>query len=77
MNEKICETVILAIIYLLLVWKAVVYGGSNMSTVNNVISNVIAIIWATIALSEWILAEKKEDKIYAAVMMILAIVVRR
>lgn len=48
-----------------------------MSTVNNVISNVIAIIWATIALSEWILAEKKEDKIYAAVMMILAIVVRR
>lgn len=30
-----------------------------MSTVNNVISNVIAIIWATIALSEWILAEKK------------------
>lgn len=48
-----------------------------MSTVNNVISNVMSIIWAAIALSEWILAEKKEDKIYAAVMMILAIVVRR
>lgn len=48
-----------------------------MSTVNNVISNVMAIIWAVIALSEWILAEEKEDKIYAAVMMILAIVVRR
>lgn len=48
-----------------------------MSTVNNVISNVIAIIWAVIALSEWILAEEKEDKIYAAVMMILAMVARR
>lgn len=44
-----------------------------MSTV----SNVIAIIWAVIALSEWILAEEKEDKIYAAVMMILAMVARR
>jgi hypothetical protein len=48
-----------------------------MSTVSNVISNVIAIIWAAIALSEWILAEEKEDKIYAAVMMILAMVARR
>lgn len=48
-----------------------------MSTVSNVISNVIAIIWAVIALSEWILAEEKEDKIYAAVMMILAMVARR
>lgn len=48
-----------------------------MSTVNNVISNAIAIIWATIALTEWILAEKKEDKIYAAVMMILAMITRR
>lgn len=47
-----------------------------MSTVSNVISNVIAIIWAVIALSEWILAEEKEDKIYAAVMMILAMVAR-
>lgn len=44
-----------------------------MSTV----SNVIAIIWAAIALSEWILAEEKEDKIYAAVMMILAMITRR
>lgn len=44
-----------------------------MSTVNN----VIAIIWAVIALSEWILAEEKEDKIYAAVMMILAMITRR
>jgi hypothetical protein len=44
-----------------------------MSTV----SNVIAIIWAVIALSEWILAEEKEDKIYAAVMMILAMITRR
>ena len=48
-----------------------------MSTVSNAISNVIAIIWAVIALSEWILAEEKEDKIYAAVMMILAMVARR
>lgn len=48
-----------------------------MSTVSNVISNVIAIIWALIALSEWILAEEKEDKIYAAVMMILAMITRR
>lgn len=48
-----------------------------MSTVNNVISNVMATIWAVIALSEWILAEEKEDKIYAAVMMILAMVARR
>nr|DAF56396.1 MAG TPA: hypothetical protein [Myoviridae sp. ct0Qb19] len=48
-----------------------------MSTLNNVISNVLAIIWAVIALSEWILAEEKEDKIYAAVMMILAMVARR
>ena len=48
-----------------------------MSTVSNVISNVIAIIWAVIAVSEWILAEEKEDKIYAAVMMILAMVARR
>lgn len=32
---------------------------ANMSTVNNVISNVMAIIWAVIALSEWILAEEK------------------
>ena len=48
-----------------------------MSTVSNVISNVMAIIWAVIALSEWILAEEKEDKIYAAVMMILAMVARR
>ena len=47
-----------------------------MSTVSNVISNVIAIIWAVIALSEWILAEEKEDKIYAAVMMILAMLTR-
>ena len=30
-----------------------------MSTLNNVISNVLAIIWAVIALSEWILAEEK------------------
>ena len=44
-----------------------------MSTV----SNVIAIIWAVIALPEWILAEEKEDKIYAAVMMILAMITRR
>lgn len=44
---------------------------------SNVISNVIAIIWAVIALSEWILAEEKEDKIYAAVMMILAMITRR
>lgn len=29
------------------------------------------------ALSEWILAEEKEDKIYAAVMMILAMITRR
>jgi hypothetical protein len=50
---------------------------ANMSTVSNVISNVIAIIWAAIALSEWILAEEKEDKIYAAVMMILAMITRR
>lgn len=48
-----------------------------MSTVNNVISSVMPIIWAVIALSEWILAEEKEDKIYAAVMMILAMVARR
>ncbi len=48
-----------------------------MSTVNNVISNVMAIIWAVIALSEWILAEEKEDKIYAAVMMILATITWR
>ena len=48
-----------------------------MSTLNNVISNVLAIIWAVIALSEWILAEEKEDKIYAAVMMILAMIARR
>lgn len=48
-----------------------------MSTVSNVISNVIAIIWAMIALPEWILAEEKEDKIYAAVMMILAMIARR
>ena len=48
-----------------------------MSTVSNVISNVISIIWALIALSEWILAEEKEDKIYAAVMMILAMITRR
>ena len=44
---------------------------------SNVISNVIAIIWAVIALSEWILAEEKEYKIYAALMMILAMVARR
>lgn len=44
---------------------------------SNVISNVIAIIWAVIALSEWILAEEKEDKIYAAVMMILAMITWR
>ena len=44
-----------------------------MSTV----SNVMAIIGAVIALSEWILAEEKEDKIYAAVMMILAMITRR
>lgn len=48
-----------------------------MSTVNNVISNVIAIIWAAIALLEWMVAEEKEDKIYAAVMMILAMITRR
>lgn len=52
-----------------------------MSTVNNVISNVISnvipIIWAAIALLEWMAAEEKEDKIYAAVMMILAMVARR
>ena len=48
-----------------------------MSTVNNVISNVMATIWAVIALPEWILAEEKEDKIYAAVMMILAMITRR
>jgi hypothetical protein len=48
-----------------------------MSTVNNVISNAIAIIWAVIALSEWMAAEEKEDKIYAAVMMILAMITRR
>lgn len=30
-----------------------------MSTVNNVISNVMATIWAVIALSEWILTEKR------------------
>lgn len=44
-----------------------------MSTVNN----VIAIIWAAIALLEWMAAEEKEDKIYAAVMMILAMITRR
>lgn len=38
-----------------------------MSTVNNVISNVMPIIWAAIALLEWMAAEEKEDKIYAAV----------
>lgn len=48
-----------------------------MSTVNNVISNVTAIIWTVIALLEWILAEEKEDKIYAAVIMILAMITRR
>lgn len=48
-----------------------------MSTVSNVISNVVSIIWAVIALSEWILAKEKEDKIYAAVMMILAMIARR
>lgn len=48
-----------------------------MSTVNNVISNVMPIIWAAIALMEWVTAEEKEDKIYAAVMMILAMVARR
>lgn len=48
-----------------------------MGTVNNVISNGMPIIWATIALSEWIAAEEKEDKIYAAVMMILAMITRR
>jgi hypothetical protein len=37
----------------------------------------MATIWAVIALSEWILAEEKEDKIYAAVMMILAMITRR
>lgn len=35
-----------------------------MSTVNNVISNVMPIIWAAIALMEWMTAEEKEDKIY-------------
>lgn len=35
-----------------------------MSTVNNVISNVMPIIWAAIALLEWMAAEEKEDKIY-------------
>ena len=45
--------------------------------VNNVISNVMPIIWAAIALLEWMAAEEKEDKIYAAVMMILAMVARR
>lgn len=72
MSEKICGAVILAIIYLLLAWKA-----SDMSTVNNVISNVMPIIWAAIALLEWMAAEEKEDKIYAAVMMILAMITRR
>ena len=48
-----------------------------MSTVNNVISNVMAIIWAVIALSAWILAEDKEAKIYAAAMMILEMITRR
>lgn len=48
-----------------------------MSTVSNVISNVMPIIWAAIALLEWMAAEEKEDKIYAAVMMILAMVARR
>ena len=48
-----------------------------MSTVNNVISNVMPIIWAAIALLEWMAAKEKEDKIYAAVMMILAMVARR
>ena len=48
-----------------------------MSTVNNVISNVTAIIWTVIALLEWILAEEKEDKIYAAVIMILSMITRR
>ena len=57
--------------------KQVIYGGSDMSTVNNVISNVMPIIWAAIALLEWMAAEEKEDKIYAAVMMILAMVARR
>lgn len=50
---------------------------ANMSTANNVISNVVSVIWAVIALSEWILAKEKEDKIYAAVMMILAMIARR
>lgn len=49
----------------------------DMSTVNNVISNVMPIIWAAIALLEWMAAEEKEDKIYAAVMMILAMAARR
>lgn len=37
-----------------------------MSTVNNVISNVMPIIWAAIALMEWMTAEEKEDAIKAA-----------
>lgn len=48
-----------------------------MSTVSNVISNVVSVIWATIALLEWLTADEKEDKIYAAVMMILAMIARR
>lgn len=38
------------------------------------LSKVMAIIWAVIAFVEWMLAEEKEDKIYAAVMMILAMI---
>lgn len=39
-----------------------------------ILSKVLAGIWAMIAFTEWILAEEKEDKIYAAVMMILAMI---
>lgn len=48
-----------------------------MSIANNVISNMASVAWAVIALSEWILAKEKEDKIYAAVMMILAMIAWR
>lgn len=45
-------------------------GGVNM----DIISKTFAIIFAIFAFVEWLMAEEKEDKIYAAVMMILAVI---
>ena len=47
-----------------------IYGGSNM----DIVSKMFAIIFAIFAFVEWLLADEKEDKIYAAVMMILAVI---